>query len=222
MNETDKNAYLDDLSRRKLTLLGVPRERRRDRRCRLTVPLPAHLGSVQGVLIDISARGARLHHRKPVKLGVEVRLAFEWPDGPFLALARILSSRLIVAGVEKPEFESRLQFLEVSPQSRKLLERVMNVLTDAQLRRWVENFMGELVYPRESGGDRGERLRFRLVNGRWSAGPALAEETPPPDGFIVPASIEPGEINVLCATYGQLDRDGQQLLRLCASLAVAA
>lgn len=213
---------LADLSRRTLQLLDIPAERRRDRRVRLTTPLPARLGNIEVIIFDLGARGARLRHAKPIKVATQFKLSFEWPDGPFRALVRVLASRLMVTG-PKAKFESRVQFLEVPPDSKRLLERVVKTLTDRQLRQWVSNFMGEVVYPQpDSSSEPPALLRFRLINGRWNAGPAKADEPAPTDGFIVPASIEPGEINVLCAAYSRLDRDSQQLLRLFASAALAA
>ena len=218
----ENEAVFSDLTRRTLELLGIQKERRRDRRVRLTIPLVARIGHTDALVVDLSARGARLRHYKPLKPGTEARLTFDWPGGPLRALARVLASSLIAAA-PRSKFESRLQFLEVSPQSKKLLERAIRTLSDAQLRLWIANFMGDVVYPYESRlDDPRALLRFRLENGRWSAGPAKPEEPPPADGFIVPASIEPGEINVLCAEYSRLDRDGQQLLRLFATAALAA
>ncbi len=223
MEDNDAVPALADLSRRTLQLMAIPEERRKDRRVRLTAPLPARLGNTEVVIADLGARGARLHHEKPVTVATEFRLTFQWPDGPFRATVRVLASRLMIAA-PSPKFESRLQFLEVPPESKRLLERVVKTLTDSQLRQWVSNFMGEVVSPRpaESQSEPRALLRFRLMNGRWTARPAKPDEAAPTDGFIVPASIEPGEINVLCAAYSRLDRDSQQLLRLFATAALAA
>lgn len=222
MMEAGNAAVCADLSRRTLDLLRIPRERRGSHRLRLTVPLPACLGRTDGVLIDLGRRGARFHHEKALAPGVELRLTFEWPGGPFRVRARVLSSRLIAVGSRQTRFESRLQFLQVPPGSNAVLQRVITTLTDQQLRQWVANMMGEWQVPpsAEPAGTARARLRFRLLNGHWDTQPAAAGEGPPPDGFIVPASMEPGEISILCAAYQSLDRDGRQLLRLFASAAL--
>jgi len=216
----EADAVFADLSQRTLDLLQIPGERRHARRLRLTVPLPARLGRADVVVVDLGRRGARLRHDRAIEPGSRTTLTFDWPGGPFRAVVRVLSSRLLASNA--PKFESRLQFLEVPPGSAKVLQRVVATLTDEQLRNWVSNFMGQEAASREDHQPERRLLSFRFSNRQWITRPAAAHEPPPPDGFIVPASMEPGEIRTLCAVYQRLDRDGQQLLRLFASAVLAA
>jgi hypothetical protein len=65
MSQPDVNTALADLTERRLRLIGLPDDRRRYDRMRLSIPLPARFGRVEGTLTDVSERGARFRHRQP-------------------------------------------------------------------------------------------------------------------------------------------------------------
>jgi hypothetical protein len=133
-----------------------------------------------------------------------------------------LSTRLVVANEGDQFYESRIQFLEVPPESKQVLDHVVTTLRNSQLRKWVGNMMGEILagaIPSDEAGGH-SLLRYRLVNDRWIVRTADDDEPQPLDGFILPSSLGEEEIKTVCSAFRQLDRDGRQLLRLFAQTAV--
>lgn len=224
MSQTDVNTALADLTERRLRLIGLPDDRRRHERMRLSIPLTARFGRIDGTLTDIGERGARFRHRQPLNPGAENRLIFDWGMAWFNCSARALSTRLVVANDGDQLYESRIQFLEVPLASKQTLEHVEATLRNSQLRKWVGNMMGEIlagaIAKDEAEGH--SLLRYRLVNNRWIVRTAGDDDPQPVDGFILPSSVGEEEIKTVCAAYRQLDRDGRQLLRLFAQAAIAA
>jgi hypothetical protein len=222
MSQPEVNTALADLTGRRLRLIGLPDDRRRHERMRLSIPLPARFGRIEGTLTDVSERGARLRHRQPLHPGTETRLIFDWGTSWFNCNARALSTRLVVATEGDQFYESRIQFLEVPPASKQTLAQVEATLRNSQLRKWVGNMMGEILAGAITKDEIGKHslLRYRLVNDRWIVRTADDDEPQPVDGFILPSSVGEEEIKTVCAAYRQLDRNGRQLLRLFAAAAV--
>lgn len=221
MHESEQTPHLADLARRTLELLGVPEERRQESRWRLTFPLQAKLGRCTGQLINLSMKGARLRHAHAVCPCSDAVLSFHWGDETFKTSVRVLATGLRPADGQAL-FESRMRFYDVPQASQELLERVIATLTDQQLRKWVDNLMGEpnKGWPATSAAS--GLLRYRFLDGQWVTRPAKVDEPPPRDGFVVPASMDESELKVLCAAYRRANRDGQQLLRLFTQAAIAA
>ena len=220
-SQPDVNTALADLTERRLKLIGRDDERRQNVRLRVVVPLPARFGRIEGTLVDVSARGARMRHRQPMHPGTESRLIFDWGTQWFNANSRVLSTRLVSAS-DTHFYESRIQFLELPPASKLTLDQVVTTLRNMVLRKWVGNMMGEVlsgaITPAENDDNR--LLRYRLVNDRWIVRTAQDDEPQPLDGFILPASVGEEEIRTVCAAYKQLDLNGRQLLRLFAATSI--
>ena len=101
-------------------------ERRRSRRLRLPSHLPVRVGRRNGILVDLSSRGARVRHSGSLELGSEVRLSFESGEERFTAVARVLASRVIGFGTaDGTSFESRISFGDLSEEMVDLVKRLL-------------------------------------------------------------------------------------------------
>src|SRR6266702_2708680 len=86
-------------------------ERRRSRRLRLPSHLPVRIGRRDGLLVDLSTRGARVRHSGSLELGSEIRLSFVYDQTRFSATARVLASRVVGFGAvdgRGTSYESRI------------------------------------------------------------------------------------------------------------------
>jgi hypothetical protein len=114
--------------RRKTPFDATAMERRRFPRVELSTPLPARLGRVEGDVVDLSARGARVRHATAVPRGATFRLTFQCGTQECSAMAKVVASRVVSVGREAstlPQFESRLALVEVPHISEYLLARLM-------------------------------------------------------------------------------------------------
>jgi len=87
------------------------------------------IGRRDGLLVDLSTRGARVQHSGSLELGTEIRLSFVHGQARFSAIARVLASRVIgfgtVAG-SGTSYESRISFGDL-PED--MLDVVKGLLT---------------------------------------------------------------------------------------------
>ena len=107
-------------------------ERRRSRRLRLPAHLPVHIGRRNGILVDLSIRGARVQHSGSLELGTEIRLSFVHDQTRFSATARVLASRVVGFGTVDgcgTSYESRISFGDL-PED--MLEVVWDLLGDGR------------------------------------------------------------------------------------------
>jgi hypothetical protein len=199
-------------------------ERRSAPRLRVAGTIPALIGRGEGVLIDLSERGAKIRHSTMVRRGATVRIAFEWERARFSASAEVVGSRVVSIGsAEQPAmYESRLRFLAVPSDAERVLARTLDALAGRDMRRWVANLRG--------WHDETDRtpapihavtayLRCRLVGTRWEV-KSTNDAMQPADGFLLPAGIDDNEIVKLCADYLRADTDGRQVTRLMAAASV--
>lgn len=213
-----------------------PADRRREPRLRLTSAVPARIGRGEGSLVDLSLHGMRVRHSTPAGRGTRVRVSFEWRGERFAATAEVLASRVAALTADGGTlFESRLRFVDLAADGREMLDRVLGTIRNRDLRRWVANLRGwtdEETTPHANVVPRDGRvaapsatpslnafLRCRFRDGRWEK-QWTRDATQPLNGFVLPASVDPGEIARLCSTYEQIDADGRHLLRLMAAAVV--
>lgn len=199
-------------------------ERRSAQRLRVAGTIPALIGRGEGVLIDLSERGAKIRHSSMVRRGATVRIAFEWERARFSASAEVVVSRVVFLGnAERPTmYESRLRFTNVSRDGQHVLSRTLDALAGRDMRRWVANLRGwddEVTPAPVAAPAIASYLRFRLVGARWEV-KATTDITQPTDGFLLPAGIDDNDIVKLCADYVRADRDGRQVMRLMAAASV--
>jgi hypothetical protein len=208
-----------------------PADRRREPRLRLTSAVPTRIGRGAGSLVDISMHGMRVRHSTPAGRGTRVRVSFDWRGERFSANAEVLASRVAALTSDGGTlFESRLRFVDITGEAEEVLDRVLGTIRNRDLRRWVANLRG---WTEEDGGTNvvhGEArvpvappmsafVRCRLRDGRWEK-KWTRDGTQPLNGFVVPATVDEGEISRLCMTYEQIDADGRHLLRLMAAAVV--
>ena len=99
-------------------------DRRESPRLRVGGTYPVRLGRTDGVLIDLSDRGARVRHVSAVRRGESMRLALEWEGQHFSAQAEVLSSRLVSMGNGSGTiYESRLRFVSMPGGAADVLRR---------------------------------------------------------------------------------------------------
>jgi hypothetical protein len=195
----------------------TPSERRRFERLRVREIVATQIGRASGAVVDLSADGARVRHTVPLFRGSQARLTFNWKGERFEAAAEVLASR-VVSLARPTRFESRLRFVTMSSSAEHVLARALADIAAAALRAWVANLRGwEADTPRNDAetdhADSGFlRCRYGVARGwerKWTENPEQ-----PKDGFTVPASTEPAEVNMLCRTYETCDADGRALLRV--------
>jgi PilZ domain len=102
-------------------------DRRRSGRFEPLMQIPARVGRREGVVLNVSHRGARVRHPGSLKPNELVDLAFPYADGQFASRARVLSCRVVP--LKDPNgaivFESRFAFVNPSPEAMALLEKLL-------------------------------------------------------------------------------------------------
>ena len=196
------------------------RDRRLTERVRVTDNHPMIFGRGAGLLVDLSARGARIRHTAPVRRGALVRLSFTWAGGRFSADAEVLASRMVSLGAAL-SYESRVHFPFVDHPSGTVLTIALADLNERDLRRSVANLLG---WPEESQRTAGPLtssfIRCRL-RGRWWERKITTDNTQPDDGFVLRAESTESEIETLCNTYADSDDADREMIRLMAATAMA-
>jgi hypothetical protein len=203
-----------------VTLNGA--ERRTASRLRIGHTVGIRIGRGEGVLVDLSERGARVRHQTLVLRGSTVRFSFDYEDRRFSTSAEVLASRVISLGpVDGTTYESRLRFTTVDAESSAVLALTLESLADRDVRRWVANLRGwnDGTTAHAARLTTGTYLRCRLLVRRWER-KWTRDTAQPADGFLLPAGIDESEIRTLCDTYESLDPEGRRVVRLMAAAAV--
>jgi hypothetical protein len=204
--------------------VSLPAERRANARLRIGGTHPVRLGRTDGVLIDISERGARVRHVAAVRRGETVRLAIEWQGERFIAQAEVLASRVVSMGNGAGTiYDSRLRFVSMPEGAKEVLERTLAGFEARDLRRWVANLRGWEPQPepiRHPALVTKTFVRFHL-RGIWWEKKMTHDPAQPEDGFVLPADIDENEITSLCRTYEKLDAEGREVVRRIAGQVVA-
>jgi hypothetical protein len=195
--------------------------RRRAERLRVAGSIAVIFGRGEGVLIDLSQRGARIRHHSPARRGSTVRISFEWERVRFSANAEVLASRIVSLG-EGPSYESRVRFTSLDAGSDVALAQALEGIAERDMRRWVANMRGwsedaklntPLVPSTRS------YIRCRL-HGAWWERKVTSDATQPADGFSLPAESSENEIQSLCDTYSRGSDEERHMIRLMAAAAV--
>lgn len=196
-------------------------DRRTTPRLRIREALAVVFGRGEGTLVDISATGARVRHSAPVRLGMRVRLSFEWQHQRLSANGVVLASRVIALGTTgggATVFESRLRFTAITSDAAKLLTHFMESVETRDLNRWIANLQGWETQEEHAAAEASYircRRRFNRWEQKWTR-----DASQPDDGFTVPASIDARELNLLCAMWENTDSGGREVLRQTARLSV--
>lgn len=192
--------------------------RRQTDRLRVDGTVTVIFGRGEGILVDLSQRGARIRHSAPVRRGAHVRLSFAWSTARFSANAEVLASRMIAIG-NGPSYESRVRFTSVEPQSDAVLARALEDIAQRSMRRWVANLHGWNDEPHAAPIITGSYIRCRL-HGSWWERKCTTDTTQPADGFLVPSHTAAPDIATLCASYARADDEERAVIRLMAAAAV--
>lgn len=193
--------------------------RRADPRYMLHVPVPASLGRIPAVIIDLSLGGAQLRH-SAARPDEEFSLRFSWAGERFESRALIVSTRLReIDASGSPSYETRIRFGQLTEEGSRTLKRAVTTLHDARLGEWLANLRGDQRPPLPAGANEHEPAAFfvcTLAGSLWHRRRTHAGDDPPRNGFMVPVSVPPGEIQRMCDLFATLDEDGRELLRLVA------
>jgi len=201
-----------------------PRERRVAERLRVGGAVTVIFGRGEGVLIDLSQRGARIRHSTPVRRGTSARISFEWERRRFSATAEVLAARVISLGAG-PSYESRVRFTAVDPESENVLAAALEAIAGRNVRRLVANLRGwsddsqALAAQTPAGKLSGSFIRCRL-HGSWWERKITSATLQPVDGFLLPAESSGTDIATLCDNYARGDEDERQMIRMLAAAAV--
>lgn len=195
-----------------------PQNRRQAERLRVDGVISVIFGRGEGVLIDLSRRGARIRHHAPVRRGTTVRLSFAWNGARFSANTEVLASRMVAIG-NGPSYESRVRFTNVEPDSDAVLASALEELSRRSMRRWVANMRGWNAEPPAAPLATGAFIRCRL-NGAWWERKCTTDTTQPEEGFLIPSDTAESEIATLCDTYSRATDEERHVIRLIAAAAV--
>lgn len=184
------------------------------------------IGRADGLLIDLSERGARVRHATQILRGSEVRFSFQWQGQRFFASAEVLSSRVAALGEgARTVYESRLRFRLVTDTAQNVLQTFLATCAAEDVRRWVANLNGwnedqehGATAPALAGSS---FLRCRLIGRRWEL-KKTTDCTQPPDGFVLHETVPAREVADLCQTYEESDPEGRKLIRRMAAAAISA
>jgi hypothetical protein len=196
-----------------------PAEERRDNpRLQLRMLVPATVGRGDAMLVDVSRRGARLRHFQVTRRGEHVRVRFQWRTTRFCGTAQVLSEKILSldAGNGSMVYESRVHFVELSPENAAALDTIVEELNTRQMRRWVENLHGWTAAEQfiDDVLSYGYVRCWRLSSGwetRWTRC-----ATQPPNGFAVNATLRTHAVEQLCEAYDRADASGRALIRATA------
>jgi hypothetical protein len=204
--------------------LPTPDERRASPRIHIGGTHAVRIGRNDGVLIDISDRGARVRHVAAVRRGESLRIALAWQGEQFSAQAEVLSSRVVSMGNGRGTiYESRLRFVSMPAGAAEVLRQALAGFKARDMRRWVANLRGwepEPETPTHPALVTSTFLRYRL-RGLWWEKKATHDPSQPDDGFAIPADTDEAEISSLCRTFESLDDEGRLVIRAIAAQVVA-
>lgn len=195
-------------------------ERRAGVRLHLDRVLRALIGRNEGVVVDLSLRGARLRHERPLQRGSTVRIAFEWEGERFAAGAEVLASRIITLGTRENEpaiYESRVRFASLTADGLDLLTRIIVSIGDDEVRSRLSNLSASAVShaPRPSSTPVRGFIRCRFQNRRWQK-KWTRDASQPADGFVLPAGTNPSDLEALCRSWEGMDDGARSLVQLTA------
>lgn len=205
-----------------LTLAVPSVERRQTPRFRFSILMPATLGRGDAVILDISARGARVMHFAAHALGARIRLAFSYGGHRFAANGRVLASRVMGLGNGPggtTTYQSRFELVDTADDAAETLTRIIEHIERERLQTWQSNLDGhEAEQAPDGDGIASYFVRCRYLGGRWIK-TWTRLDTQPSDGFTVPARLSDGEVTLLCEAYMKLDDEGRDLIRATAASA---
>jgi len=102
-------------------------ERRRSGRFEPVMQIPARVGRRDGVVLNVSHRGARVRHPGALLPNELVELTFPCAGAQFASRARVLSCRAVPLKDPNGQivFESRFAFANPSEEAMALLEKLL-------------------------------------------------------------------------------------------------
>lgn len=196
--------------------------RRAIERIRMAPALPGQLGSMAVGILDVSLTGAGIEHASPLQVGAAMRLSFRWEGDEIALPCTVIRSRLVgfAAGSEKKLYASGLSFDRKGLGSEHPVRRMIEGSVRRALEAQVSNARGirlrnEEAPPRFETGF----CCFRLQDGRWRKA-KTQNPMQPPEGFTVPASEDPDQLELLCKLYERCEDPLKHMIRILAQLSV--
>ena len=103
-------------------------DRRLSGRFEPVIQIPAKVGRRDGVVVNISHRGARVRHPGSLTPSQVIELSFPCAGGQFSSRARVLSCRAVPIKDSSGQmvFESRFAFANPSAEALALLEKLLD------------------------------------------------------------------------------------------------
>lgn len=101
---------------------------RRSNRFRVVMNLPLRIGLKNATLVDISTTGILATHSGMLKSGSTVEISFTYENEKFAGSAKVASCTVVGLGAGEGGatlYASRLYFLNLPPESRQLLEKLV-------------------------------------------------------------------------------------------------
>lgn len=228
---------------------------RRVQRIHMAQPLRARLGKAEVVLVDLSILGARIEHHAALTVppGTQPRLTFKWDDATIAVDCRIVRSRLerfSVGSDGLTVYHSGLEFVEMTPDTRRQLKQMIEIFLSRALEEQKLNAQG--VVPQHDVAKmpifrRGGQLTANSKDVKEAVGgvmlPAarVAKESgyvcyqldqnvwrkkrthdpgQPSEGFTISALEDLEQAELLCDAYLKCDAAGRRMIQLFAQLSI--
>jgi len=212
--------------------------RRKVERIRLFPPIAGQVGDMKVDIVELSLRGARLHHYRPLQPGYSIPLRFEWHERPLLLQAEVIRTsdeRFGPATI----YTSGLQFT-TSDSSFFVLQDLICAHVEDALDRQVANASGDdsrltaaeqiAIYSIVPGDrerattrirqDRDEGyVRYTLAGGTWERVESN-DNGQPHDGFTIWSFEDDEQAGELCRIYESSNEEVRSLIRICAELSL--
>lgn len=199
------------------------------------MPRAATFGSHKVVLADLGSRGAGIRHSEQLSPGMEDILAFRLEREQHAVRCVLRRSKLELVNVGNTNaqiYHSGLQFAAVDASESvriAIRKRIERALLRQHADAWADPSVMKDVMDESSGSFSTDLLtswmnkqpfvRCTLDRGRWRK-ERVADPTQPLVGFTVSVEEEEREIELLCRTFEESDKEQRELIRLFASLAI--
>ena len=197
---------------------------------RLARAIPARLGGLEALIVDLDVDRALVDHDDPIQVGETKRLVFQFEDellafsasvhtrAPRLLLGRTLWRSVMT--LSDGEKDSDLRLAEsVSRHSSRVLQALEANATGS---REDNRLDGDATITTLGAAARFGGLSFvtyRYDGSSWSKRSSLLAEQPE-EGFTISSFEDAAQVEELCRAYEQADPEARKLIRMMAELSV--
>lgn len=179
------------------------------------------VGEVPMQVVEIARLGCRMCHEPRLPVGSKHLVSFRWGSEQLRFRAELVWSKLLLTGGKK-SYESGLRFDDSETEELAKLKRILGGYLDQSLTEAGGGAEGDASSPFLSSspffGDPDASLpgeayhEYRLVGGTWEER-EIEVPLQPRDGFCLPASTPPGDVEGYKTSYAAADDATRRMIR---------